>query len=193
MTPTMLSIEFSYTGKREKLLLRNISSISSRESVTSTAITSTRGVKISLTSRSLNSIAAQIKSLSCASRSPSFWASSTMVSSSSWVMESSFSTLNIIESSFFHKLNRKLIGVKSVWIKPITPATAIANFSGVSFAMLFGEISPKIKITIVMTAVDRLTPASPKPKFCTNKTVANDEARILTTLLPTRIVDNSRS
>ena len=40
-------------------------------------------------------------------------------------------------------------------------AENIANFSGDSFARLFGDISPKINTSTVITTVDRVTPALP--------------------------------
>ena len=71
-------------------------------------------------------------------------------------------------------------------------AENIANFSGDSFAILFGETSPKISTTTVVTAVDTLGPAS-APNIFTNSTVARDALAILTMLLPINMVDNKLS
>ena len=71
-------------------------------------------------------------------------------------------------------------------------AKAIANFSGDSLAMLFGEISPNSKITTVVTIV-----ATPGPrassKSAINNTVAMEEHKIFTTLFPTKIVESKLS
>ena len=67
----------------------------------------------------------------------------------------------------------------------------MAKLSGRSFAMLFGEISPKMSTTTVMTAVDTVAPLS--PSMWTNKTVAMELAEMLTMLFPMRIVESSRS
>ena len=69
--------------------------------------------------------------------------------------------------------------------------TAIANFSGIFLAILLGDISPKIRTNIVMTAVDNVTPRS--PQNLTKITVAKDADKIFTILLPTKIVVNMRS
>ena len=74
----------------------------------------------------------------------------------------------------------------------IIGAENIANFSGDSFAMLFGEISPKINTTTVITSVEIPAPIS-SPRSFTNKIVAREEHPILTILLPIRIVDNRLS
>ena len=65
----------------------------------------------------------------------------------------------------------------------------MANCSGDSLAILFGETSPKISTTIVVTTVDILAPAS-SPRSFTNMTVASDALAMLTMLFPIRIVDS---
>ena len=62
------------------------------------------------------------------------------------------------------------------------------KLSGASLARLLGEISPKISTTMVMTAVDRDTPAS--PKYCTKITVAKLAEAMFTMLLPMRMVES---
>lgn len=63
----------------------------------------------------------------------------------------------------------------------------IANCSGISFAITFGVISPKISTTTVITMVESDTPAFPKTRV--KSTVAIEAAAIFTILLPIRIVD----
>ena len=63
--------------------------------------------------------------------------------------------------------------------------------SGRRAANVFGVISPKIRMIIVRAVVAITTPASPQSSTAT--TVAIEAARILTTLLPTRIVPSKRS
>ena len=68
-------------------------------------------------------------------------------------------------------------------------AANIANLSGICFASVLGVISPKIKTIIVITAVETVGPdlSSIQP---INKIVASDALKILTILLPIKIVDN---
>ena len=68
----------------------------------------------------------------------------------------------------------------------------MANCSGDSFAMLLGDISPKISTTTVVTSVEMLGPLS-SPSSRTNSTVANEALAILTILFPMRMVDSSVS
>ena len=67
-----------------------------------------------------------------------------------------------------------------------------ANSSGDSFAKVFGEISPKISTTTVVTMVEREGPVS-SPAQRINNTVATDADAILTMLLPMRMVDSNLS
>ena len=53
--------------------------------------------------------------------------------------------------------------------------------------MDFGRISPKIKMINVINKVANNSPLS-GPNTATNKTVATDEARMFTKLLPIKIV-----
>lgn len=71
-------------------------------------------------------------------------------------------------------------------------AENIANVSGDSFAILFGETSPKINTTTVVTAVETLGPAS-APRNSTNNTVASEALAILTMLFPIKIVESKLS
>ena len=71
-------------------------------------------------------------------------------------------------------------------------AENMAKLSGLSFAILFGETSPKIRTMTVVAAVDTLAPKS-SPKRRTNKSVAREAQAIFTILLPMRMVDRSLS
>ena len=70
------------------------------------------GVHISLASRSSNSMAFLIRSLSCSLSVPSWVASSTMVSISSSVMISGFLILIIFVRSFFQRVNIQFNGLR---------------------------------------------------------------------------------
>ena len=123
---------------------------------------------------------------------PSCFASSTMDNSSSSVIPLSSVGLIIMDNIFFHCPNRKLNGVSSTISTFRKGAENMANFSGDSFAILFGVTSPKIKTIIVVTAVDTLGPTSSPSNF-TKSTVAKDALAIFTILFPIRIVDNKLS
>ena len=73
-------------------------------------------------------------------------------------MPSSPEGLKIFESSFFHMLKRKFSGVNTTMITRRIGAENIAKRSGNSLATLFGEISPKISTTIVITTVEIVAP-----------------------------------
>lgn len=70
-------------------------------------------------------------------------------------------------------------------------AENIANASGDSFAMLFGVTSPKMSTMIVMAMVETVGPLSPNALI--NKTVAREDALMLTMLFPTRTEEMSSS
>ena len=136
-------------------------------------------------------MAERSRSPSCSSRLPSWATSSTSISSSSWVILRRSSPLNSRLSSFFHWANRKLTGVITQISTRMTGVESMANFSGFSLARLLGEISPKISTTTVITMVDTVAPMSgSSPK---NSRVEMEEAARFTTLLPTSMVDSSRS
>ena len=126
--------------------------------VSSTATMSTRGVRISSTSRSLNSMAERMSSLSSWSRPPSFSAWSTMVISSSSVMPSSSLWRKTRLSSRFHWAKRKFTGRSTSRKTRRKGAENMAKDSACSLARLLGEISPKIRITTVRTMVDTRGP-----------------------------------
>ena len=65
----------------------------------------------------------------------------------------------------------------------------MAMVSACSLAMFLGVTSPTSRITTVMTSVETVTPLLPSAR--TNSTVASEDARMLTMLLPIRI-DESR-
>ena len=94
-------------------------------------------------------------------------------------------------SCFLSWLKKKLTGVKSRVNRSRGRQDDSSTFSGNSLAKLLGEISPKIKITTVVTMVDTVTPLEPISWMKT--TVAMEAAAMLTILLPTRIVDRTES
>ena len=68
-------------------------------------------------------------------------------------------------------------------------AENIVNCSAQSFAMLFGEISPKINTTTVTTTVEIVAPESP---YCRTKiTVPSDAIAMFTMLFPMSTVEIS--
>ena len=154
-------------------------------------MTSTRGIKISSTSKSLNSIAERISSPPCLSKPPSLSTSSTMVISSSSVIPPDGCKRNTFFRSFFHCLNIQLIGHKIIMKNFKIGAIAIEILSAFSLAILLGEISPNNSTKTVITIVAMVTPLFPIKRV--NNTVAKEEERILAILLPTRIVDNNSS
>ena len=94
-------------------------------------------------------------------------------------------------SCFLSWLKKKLTGVKSRVNRSRGRQDDSSTFSGNSLAKLLGEISPKIKITTVVTIVATVTPLEPRSWMKT--TVAMEAAAMLTILLPTRIVDRTES
>ena len=75
-------------------------------------------------------------------------------------------------------------------------ATAIANRSGLSLARLLGEISPKMRTTTVITAVEMAEAALSQlvsVNRSINHKVATEDSRIFTMLFPTRMVESSLS
>ena len=177
-----------YTGRRENPCVRNVSPICSSELPSSTAATWIRGVRISMTVRSSNSIAARMSSPLCSSIEPPLWTSSTMVSSSSSVMAGSCLGGKNRSSSFFHCVNKALSGVSSTVSTRREGVSARATVSAFCLARHLGEISPKISTTTVITTVDSVTPASLKK--CTNTTVAIEAAAMFTILFPIRMVES---
>ena len=99
--------------------------------------------------------------------------------------------MKIFASRRFHCLNRKFTGVKSVFSVPIKGAMNFAKLSGDSFAMDFGETSPKMRTTTVDTAVD--IPAPFDGNHSTKSRVAIEASRIFTMLFPISIVERSAS
>ena len=89
---------------------------------------------------------------------PSVSASSTSVSSSSSVIGLLSPVRKSKASSFFQQPNSQLIGARMTIKNLSSGAENIENFSGLSFARLFGEISPKISTTIVVAMVDTVAP-----------------------------------
>ena len=96
------------------------------------------------------------------------------------------------ESSFFHWEKKNVTGVSTIIRMWRNGAENLAIVSGDSFAMLFGETSPKIRTTIVVTIVETVAPESP-PRSLIKSTVARELSPMLTMLLPTRIVESSLS
>ena len=104
----------------------------------------------------------------------------------------SSSDLKICDNSFFHCANTKLSGVRIFTSTEMIGAENRANLSGDSFAILFGEISPKIRTSTVVTIVETLAPFA-SPSIFTNKIVASEDDKIFTILFPIRIVDKRLS
>ena len=154
----MSSMSSWYTGRREKPLSANTLATSSMVAVSSTATMSTRGVRISSTSMSPNSMAERISSLSCWSRPPSSSAWSTMVMSSSSVMPSSSFLWKMRVSSFFHWVKRKFRGRSTVRKNFSRGRGEHGKGLGGLLSQALGEISPKIRMTTVSTTVDTVGP-----------------------------------
>ena len=145
---------------------------------------------MSPTSRSPNSIALLIRSLSSLSMSPSSSASSIMEISSSSVIPGSSDFLKILESSFCQPLKIMLKGKRIILKKLIMGAENKTNFSGEFLAIVLGEISPKISITTVSTAVETVAARSGlSTNIFVNNNVAIADARMFTMLLPISIVE----
>ena len=70
-------------------------------------------------------------------------------------------------------------------------AKSLAKASGYSLAIVFGIVSPKIKVSKVNTAVEIATPLLPNAS--TKRTEAKEAAPILTILLPIRIQESKSS
>ncbi len=87
----------------------------------------------------------------------------------------------------------KTIGINTILKNEIIGAKANTNFSALLLARVLGVISPKIRIINVTNPVARATPIPSFPNIEITKDVVNDDAAILTRLLPTRIVDKSCS
>ena len=68
-------------------------------------------------------------------------------------------------------------------------AENMANRSGDSLAILFGDTSPNIRTTIVVTTVETLAPAS-SPRKRTKMSVDREAQAMFTMLLPIRIVES---
>ena len=96
------------------------------------------------------------------------------------------------ENSIFQSRNSRLTGVSRIRRKLMIGAENMANRSGDSFAMLLGEISPKIKHDHGGDQpLEMPGPASP-PSSRTNSTVASEALAIFTILLPMRMVESRR-
>ena len=76
------------------------------------------------------------------------------------------------------------------WIMRAKDKTILSAFL---VAMVFGVISPKIKIMSVTKPVAKATPIPSLPKMEMTNDVVNEEAPILTKLLPTKIDERTRS
>ena len=88
-------------------------------------------------------------------------------------------------------IRRKFTGFKTVIRILIIGATVIANFSGHSFARLFGVISPKTKVITVIKIVDTVAPFD--PSHPTKRSVPIVVAAIFTTLFPTSVLEINSS
>ena len=159
----MVSTVSLYTGILEYPERRNTSFSSSMVAVLSTATMSTRGVRISLTVLSSNSMADLIRSLSAVSISPSSSISSTMMRSSSSVRvgTSSVSVLVPLATTAENFSNIQVNGVKTLMRIFMIGAMNVAIFSAWAFARLLGVISPTARMTTSMNAVAYTTPMEP--------------------------------
>ena len=73
----------------------------------------------------------------------------------------SLSSLNTLLSSFFHRENSQFSG-HSITVSSLRRAADFrANFSGQSFARLFGDISPNMSTSTVTTPVEMAAPLAP--------------------------------
>jgi len=123
---------------------------------------STRGVMISRTLISLNSMADLISSLSCLLMAPSFSTSSTISSSSSSVRPRAVLRFTTLLKAALATLKKKLRGESRSTKTLSKGAQNKANFSGKSLAALLGKISPKIITTTVVMIVAAAKPSAPK-------------------------------
>ena len=140
---------------------------------------------ISRTFLSSNSMTLSINSRSSCSRTPSCSIVETISSSSSSV------AVTFSMSIFFSQCpskdsTTKEIGRKIVTITDNGFATKSTKDSAFAFATILGAISPNTKIRIVITAVAKATPLV--PKISVNNAVANEVAKMFTTLFPIKIV-----
>ena len=158
-----------------------------------TATTSTRGVRISSTSTSSNSMALRISSPSRSVSSPSLSASDTMVISSPSVMASGSASLwKQWVTSLFHRPNRPVRGDSRGMKKRITGTEAVATFSGISRAMLRGPISPNSRMTTASATAETTVPRR-APRGRIKSRTPREAAARFAMVSPTRMVEKSLS
>ena len=100
-------------------------------------------------------------------------------------------TFKSFPTLLFNLIRRKFTGFKTVIRILIIGATVIANFSGHSFARLFGVISPKTKVITVIKIVDTVAPFD--PSHPTKRSVTIVVAAMFTTLFPTSVLEINSS
>ncbi len=130
--------------------------------------------------------------LSLLSMPPSCSASSTRVKSSSSVTPRSGAGRTSLDRPFLSWVKRKFTGFSTTISTRMMGADIMAKLSAFSFAMLFGETSPKTSTTRVMTMVDTVGPLV-SPRAFTNSRVEMVVEAMFTRLLPTRMVESSSS
>ena len=141
---------------------------------------------------SSNSMTLRSMALSLLSMPPSCSASSTRVRSSSSVTPLSGAGRTSLERPFFSWVNRKFTGLSATISARIMGADIMAKLSAFSFAILLGDISPKISTTRVITMVDTVGPLA-SPRAFTKRRVEMVVLAMFTRLFPTKIVESSSS
>ena len=127
--------------------------------------------------------------------SPSVWASSIMVISSSSIWDSSSSGLISFASPLRYRENSQSRGLSSTTSTRIAGATDMANFSGCCLASVFGPTSPRKSTRTVITAEATVAPApSEVPvRIRVKSTVAMAVPAMFTTLFPISTVVSRES
>ena len=189
----MVSILPLYTGIREYPSSSKISFILSNGVPSSIAVMFTRGIRMSTTSRSSNSMTERISFVSSCFSVPPTCASSTIVMISSSVTMESFFSLNIFASSHLYPEKMIFTGYSSTLKNIRTGYPAMANFSGYTFAIIFGVISPTISTAIVVITVDTVADVAWFAIRNPNNMPESVEVVMLTILFPTRIVESRLS
>ena len=90
----------------------------------------------------------------------------------------------------------KVRGTNTMTSALISGAEKSAKVSGFFFATVFGDISPKVRMITVRTAVDiadAQLASEPFFKRSMKRRVVREEARMLTMLFPIKIVERSAS
>ncbi len=194
-TPMMLSVDPRQRGMRVKELSSTVRTATSGGSSALTARMEVRWIMMSETSSSPRSSTPPRRSRSALTTEPSRWRRSTAPRNSSCAesIGASFDSDRPKMASMLRtmRLTRLESGPTTTTKRRTNGATVSAKRSGEEIAQLFGRTSAKITRTTVITRVAIATPESPnRPR---NRLVVNDEARMLTRLLPISSAPISRS